>query len=185
MFSYWAKPEHGHDPSRLLNDHLAEVVTASPAPLRRLGRCRCSADRAIRELERCMNELGLRELRLAARQRLEPRPRGVVSSVRGRRTARAAVFVHPGTCWAANAWEVLAALVGRNAAESGAGDCSVIFGGVLNGCAVADLLCPRRRRLHRHSGPDLSRPVPAGPVCVDNPRAGALSWEVLRRFTGP
>src|SRR3954463_5903618 len=37
MFSYWAKPEHGLDLSRLLNDHIAEVVRAHPGRFAGLG----------------------------------------------------------------------------------------------------------------------------------------------------
>src|SRR6185312_3334348 len=31
MFSYWAKPEHGNDLSRFLNDHLAEIAASHPS----------------------------------------------------------------------------------------------------------------------------------------------------------
>ena len=37
MFCYWAKPEHGHDLARILNDHIAEVVPDASRPLRRPG----------------------------------------------------------------------------------------------------------------------------------------------------
>src|SRR5215475_5776888 len=37
MFSYWAKPQDAFDLSRLLNDHIAEVVRANPKRFAGLG----------------------------------------------------------------------------------------------------------------------------------------------------
>jgi aminocarboxymuconate-semialdehyde decarboxylase len=37
MFSYWAKPHHALDLSRILNDHIAEVVRAHPNRFAGLG----------------------------------------------------------------------------------------------------------------------------------------------------
>src|SRR5260370_20707834 len=60
MFSYWAKPEHGHDLARLLNDHLAGVVREYPRRVAGLGTLPMQApDLAVRELDRCMRALGL------------------------------------------------------------------------------------------------------------------------------
>src|SRR5947209_15712382 len=53
MFSYWAQPRDAHDLARLLNDHLAEVVTRYPDRFTALGTLPLQApDRAVRELER-------------------------------------------------------------------------------------------------------------------------------------
>ena len=37
MFSYWAKPEHGLDLSKLLNDHIASIVADQPRRFIGLG----------------------------------------------------------------------------------------------------------------------------------------------------
>src|SRR5215469_222484 len=55
MFSYWAKPEHGLDLSRLLNDHLASVVAGEPRRFVGLGTLPLqSPELAVKELERCV-----------------------------------------------------------------------------------------------------------------------------------
>ena len=61
MFSYWAKPTDGLDLSRLLNDHIAEVVRKYPARFAGLGTIPMQdPDLAAGELERCVRQLGLR-----------------------------------------------------------------------------------------------------------------------------
>ncbi len=60
MFSYWAKPDHALDLSRFLNDDLASVVRDHPDKFVGLGTIPMQApDLAIKELERCVKELGL------------------------------------------------------------------------------------------------------------------------------
>ncbi|SEU38600.1 amidohydrolase family protein [Stigmatella erecta] len=60
MFSYWAKPEHGLDLSRFLNDHLASVVRTNSRRFAGLGTVPLQdVPRAIGELERCVRGLGL------------------------------------------------------------------------------------------------------------------------------
>jgi aminocarboxymuconate-semialdehyde decarboxylase len=60
MFSYWAKPADGLDLSRRLNDHIAEIVRAYPTRFAGLGTIPLqNPELAARELERCINELGL------------------------------------------------------------------------------------------------------------------------------
>jgi aminocarboxymuconate-semialdehyde decarboxylase len=60
MFSYWAKAADTHDLSRLLNDHIATVCTDHPTRFIGLGTVPMQApDLAVRELERCVTELGL------------------------------------------------------------------------------------------------------------------------------
>lgn len=54
MFNYWAKPAHGAETSRFLNDHLAEVVALYPKHYLALGTVPMQdVDLAIKELERC------------------------------------------------------------------------------------------------------------------------------------
>jgi aminocarboxymuconate-semialdehyde decarboxylase len=60
MFSYWARPEHGYEVARFLNDHLAELVRAHPKRFAGLGTLPLqSPDHAVSELERCVQQLGL------------------------------------------------------------------------------------------------------------------------------
>jgi len=60
MFSYWAKPEHGAEVARFLNDHLAGVVAGAPRRFVGLGTLPMQAPAlAVRELERCIKTLGL------------------------------------------------------------------------------------------------------------------------------
>jgi aminocarboxymuconate-semialdehyde decarboxylase len=59
MFSYWARPEHAHDLSRLLNDHIAGVVRSHPSRFVGLGTIPMQDPAlAVKELERCVRELG-------------------------------------------------------------------------------------------------------------------------------
>ena len=60
LFSYWAEPDPALELARYLNDHIAEVVAAHPARFAGLGTIPMqSPDLAIRELERCVRDLGL------------------------------------------------------------------------------------------------------------------------------
>jgi aminocarboxymuconate-semialdehyde decarboxylase len=60
MFSYWAKPADTHDLSKILNDHIADCVAQFPRRFMGLGTVPMQApERAIQELERCINDLGM------------------------------------------------------------------------------------------------------------------------------
>lgn len=60
LFNYWAKPNDGHETSRFFNDHIAEEVSRDPQHFIGLGTLPMQdIDLAIRELERCKNELKL------------------------------------------------------------------------------------------------------------------------------
>lgn len=153
MFSYWAKPEHGHDLAKLLNDHIAGVVADHADRFVGLGTVPMQdATLAIRELERCMS----------------PRLRGgcgfvgvqIGSNVNGSNLddiafhpifeaaeqLGAAVFVHPwamlGADRTAKYW--LQWLVGMPA-ETAVAVCSMIFGGVFE-------RFPRLRVCFAHGG---------------------------------
>src|SRR5438309_902341 len=97
MFSYWARPEDTYDLARLLNDHLADVIRAYPTRFAGLGTLPLQApDLAIRELERCVGELGLCGVQIGSHVNdwnLNAEPLFPVF----RRAAElgAAVFVHP------------------------------------------------------------------------------------------
>lgn len=134
MFSYWAKPEHGHDLARMLNDHLAEVVQRHPSRFVGLGTLPMQAPNlAVKELERCMRELRLSGVQIGSHVNdwnlSEPALFPVFEAAA---ELGAAVFVHP--------WEMMGQeqmkkywlpwLVGMPA-ETCRAICSVIFGGVL------------------------------------------------------
>lgn len=134
MFGYWAKPEHGLDLSRFLNDHLASVVRAHPRRFVGLGTLPLQApDLAVRELERCVRELGLAGVQIGSHvndwnlsdEKLFPVFEAAAD-------LGAAVFVHPwdmmGEARMQKYW--LPWLVGMPA-EVSLAICSVIFGGVL------------------------------------------------------
>lgn len=135
MFSYWAKPEDAHDLSRLLNDHLAEVVRAHPARFAALGSLPMqSPDLAVRELERCVKTLHMPGIQIGShingRNLDDP---GVFAVFEAAQELGAAVFVHP--------WDMLAKermnkywlqwLIGMPT-ETALAISSVIFGGVLD-----------------------------------------------------
>ncbi len=134
LFSYWARPEHGHDWSRFLNDHLAGVVAAHPRRFIGLGTVPLQApELAVRELTRCVQELGLAGIQIGTHVgewNLDHPALFPVFETAER--LGAAVFVHP--------WDMLAPermtkywlpwLVGMPA-ETALAICCVIFGGVL------------------------------------------------------
>lgn len=60
LFAYWAKPHHGYDVSRFLNDHIAQCVTHNPKRFVGLSTVPMQDTKfAIKELERSVKELGL------------------------------------------------------------------------------------------------------------------------------
>jgi aminocarboxymuconate-semialdehyde decarboxylase len=175
MFCYWAKPEHGYDLARLLNDHIAGVVRDHPKRFAGLGTLPLQApELACRELERCVGELGMRGVQIGSHVNgwnLDHPSLFPVLQTAER--LGAAVFVHP--------WDMLAKermgkywlgwLVGMPA-ETSLAICSVIFGGVLE-------RLPRLRIAFAHGGgafPGTIGRIEAGfrsrpdLVAVDNPR---------------
>ncbi len=148
MFSYWARPEHGHDLARMLNDHVAEVVRRHPQRFAGLGTLPMQApDRAVAELERCVNELGLRGVEVGTHVNdwgLDHPALFPVFAAAER--LGAAVFVHP--------WDMLGRermgkywlpwLVGMPA-ETSLAICEVLFSGLLE-------RLPRLRLAFAHGG---------------------------------
>lgn len=142
MFSYWAKPEHGAEISRFLNDNIAQTVAEYPKRFIGLGTVPLQhTDMAIRELRRCKEELKMPGVQIGTH--VEPNPftgRDYdlnLSDPKLRPFFEAAadlgmaLFVHP--------WEMMGAdqmnkywlpwLVGMPA-ETSRAICSMIFGGV-------------------------------------------------------
>lgn len=133
LFNYWAKPNDGYETSRFFNDHIAETVSKSPDKFIGLGTVPLQdVDLAIKEMERCINELHLHGLEIG-------------SNINGKNLSEkeffpfykraeeigCALFVHP--------WEMMGEkqmekywlpwLVGMPA-ETSRAICSMIFGGV-------------------------------------------------------
>jgi aminocarboxymuconate-semialdehyde decarboxylase len=135
LFNYWAKPFDGLETSRFFNDHIAESVCKHPSHFIGLGTVPLQdIDLAIKEMERCVNELKMPGLEIG-------------SNINGKNLSDAyffpfyaaaeklgcALFVHP--------WEMMGEtqmqkywlpwLVGMPA-ETSRAICSFIFGGVFN-----------------------------------------------------
>jgi aminocarboxymuconate-semialdehyde decarboxylase len=142
MFSYWAKPKDALELSRILNDHIAEVVRANPNRFAGLGTIPLQdVDLAAQELARCVRELGLRGIEIGTH--VDPNDHCHGPDCRNLdhpsldivwKTAQdlnAAIFVHPwdmmGTDRMPKYW--LPWLVGMPA-ESSLAICSMMFGGV-------------------------------------------------------
>jgi aminocarboxymuconate-semialdehyde decarboxylase len=134
MFSYWAKPDDAYDLSRFLNDHIAGIVKAQPKHFIGLGTIPMqSADLAIKELERCVKDLGLAGVQIGSnindKNLSEPEFFDIFAAAE---ELGAAVFVHPWNMMGKDVMQDywLPWLVGMPA-ESSRAICSLIFGGVL------------------------------------------------------
>jgi aminocarboxymuconate-semialdehyde decarboxylase len=148
MFSYWARAEHAHDLARLLNDHLAGIVAEHPRRFVGLGTLPMQApDLAVRELERCVRDLGLAGVQIGSHVNAWNLDDPALFPVfQAAQDLGAAVFVHP--------WDMLGRermgkywlpwLVGMPA-ETCLAICSLIFGGVLE-------RLPRLRIAFAHGG---------------------------------
>lgn len=134
MFSYWAEPAHALALARLLNDHIAGLVAQFPHRFTGLGTLPLQDPAlAVRELERCILELGLPGIQIGTHVNHWNLDEPALFPVFQRaEELGAAVFVHP--------WDMLGRermerywlpwLVGMPA-ESALAACSLIFGGVL------------------------------------------------------
>jgi aminocarboxymuconate-semialdehyde decarboxylase len=134
MFSYWAEPAVGLELARYLNDHTAGVVAAHPARFAGLGTLPMQKpELAIREMERCVRELGLAGVEIGSNVNGANLDSPELFPVfEAAASLNAAVFIHP--------WEMagrdrmtrfwLPWLVGMPA-EAALAICSLIFGGVL------------------------------------------------------
>ena len=134
MFNYWAKPADALDLSRILNDHIAGMVTAYPSRFVGLGTVPMQdPDRAVGELERCVGQLGLAGVQIGTHVNEWNLDQAELFPVFERaKELGAAIFVHP--------WDMLAPdrmvkywlrwLVGMPT-ETALAICSLIFSGVL------------------------------------------------------
>jgi len=133
MFSYWARPADALDLSQLLNDHIAGVVREYPRRFVGLGTLPMQeAELACRELDRCLDELGLAGIEIGSHVNDWNLNAPELFPVFEHAAARGAcVFVHP--------WDMMGKdkmpdywlpwLVGMPA-ETARAICSMIFGGV-------------------------------------------------------
>src|SRR5689334_1561173 len=142
MFSYWAKPKDALELSRILNDHIADVVRENPKRFAGLGTIPLQdVEFAAKELTRCVRELGLRGIEMGTH--VDPNDHCHGPDCRNLdhpsldvvwKTAQdlnAAIFVHP---WDMKGKERMPKywlpwLVGMPA-ETSLAICSMIFGGV-------------------------------------------------------
>lgn len=132
MFSYWAKPEHGHDVARFLNDHLAEFCAKDRDRFVGLGTLPLQDPaRAVDELRRCM-QLGLKGVQIGSHvEQWNLSDPALFPVFDEAARLGAAIFVHP--------WDMMGEqrmqkywlpwLVGMPA-EVSLAICSMIFGGV-------------------------------------------------------
>ena len=133
MFSYWAKPNDAHDLSRILNEHIAGIVKEYPDRFAGLGTLPMQSPKlAIKELERCVNELGLAGVEIGSHVNdWNLNAPDLFPVFEAAAELGAAIFVHP--------WDMMGKpkmpeywlpwLVGMPA-ESSLAICSMIFGGV-------------------------------------------------------
>lgn len=133
MFAYWAKPEDGHDLAKYLNDHIAQVVKENPKRFVGLGTLPLQdPKRAVRELERCVKELGLAGVQIGSHVNDWNLDAPELFEVfEAAQQFNAAIFVHP--------WDMMGQkrmpkywlpwLVGMPA-EVSLAICSFIFGGI-------------------------------------------------------
>ncbi|MDQ3141197.1 MAG: amidohydrolase [Bacteroidota bacterium] len=133
LFSYWADAKDAYDISRFLNDHLAHTVQSNPEHFIGLGTVPLQdPDLAIREMERCVNDLGLAGIEIGSHvNNWNLNEKVLFPFYEAAEELGIALFVHP--------WDMMAKdkmkkywlpwLVGMPA-ETSLAICSMIFGGV-------------------------------------------------------
>ena len=133
MFSYWANPADALDISKLLNDHIAGIIGQYPTRFLGLGTIPMQdADIAIKELERCIKDIGLIGVQLGSNVNGKNLDDEILFPVfEAASDMDASIFIHP--------WDVMGKenmekywlpwLVGMPA-ETSRAICSMIFGGV-------------------------------------------------------
>lgn len=134
MFSYWAKPHQALELHGALNDHMSRTVRDYPRHYAGIGTVPLQSPQlAIRELERCMDELGLQGVQIGSHvgQWNLDAPE-LFDFFQAAADLGAAILVHP--------WDMMGAesmpkywlpwLVGMPAEQSRAA-CCLVFGGVL------------------------------------------------------
>jgi aminocarboxymuconate-semialdehyde decarboxylase len=133
LFNYWAKGKDGLETSRFFNDHIAACVGKEPARFTGIGTVPLQdVDLAIREMERCVNELRMPGLEIGTNiNGKNLNEKEFFPFYEAAEKLGCALFVHP--------WEMMGEkemqrywlpwLVGMPA-ETSRAICSMIFGGV-------------------------------------------------------
>ncbi len=133
LFNYWAKGVDALETAKFINDHIAVIVHEYPDRFIGLGTLPMQApDLAIKELERCMKELGMAGIQIGSHvDKWNLNAPELFPIFQAAEEMGAAIFVHP--------WEMLGSdkmtqywlpwLVGMPA-ETSRAICSLIFGGV-------------------------------------------------------
>ena len=133
LFNYWAKPGDALEVSRFLNDHIAAICDRYPDRFVGLGTLPMQdPDLAIREMERCVGELGLAGVEIGSHVNSWNLNHPALFPVfEAAQRLNAAVFIHP--------WDMMGKddmpdywlpwLVGMPA-ETSRAICSMIFGGI-------------------------------------------------------
>ena len=133
MFGYWAHAKDAADLARILNDDLAETCRTYPDRYVGLGTLPMQdPDLSIRELERCMGELGMKGIQIGSHvNKWNLDAPEIVAVLEAAADLDAAVLIHP--------WDMLGRdrmarywmpwLVGMPC-ECALAICSLIFGGV-------------------------------------------------------
>ena len=133
MFSYWAKPEHALDLSKLLNDHIASIIDDQPGRFIGLGTLPMQdPSLAVSELERCVKELGLSGVQIGTNiNGLNLNDDSLFEVFESAESLNTAIFIHPWYMMAEKEMNQywLPWLVGMPA-ETSRAICSMIFGGV-------------------------------------------------------
>ncbi|HEX2630035.1 MAG TPA: amidohydrolase family protein [Chitinophagaceae bacterium] len=133
LFNYWANAADGHETSRFFNDHIAATVSQQPKRFIGIGTVPLQdIDLSIREMERCVKELGMPGLEIGSningKNLSDP---SFFPFYEAAEKLNCALFIHP--------WEMMGEdqmqrywlpwLVGMPA-ETSRAICSMIFGGV-------------------------------------------------------
>lgn len=134
LFNYWAKPEHGLETSRFLNDHIASCCDLHPERFVGLGTVPLQdIDLAIREMERIVLELKMPGIEIGSNiNQLNLSDALFHPFWEAAQALNCSIFIHP--------WEMMGEnemmkywlpwLVGMPA-ETSRAICSILFGGVL------------------------------------------------------
>ncbi|MCE2787972.1 MAG: amidohydrolase family protein [Bacteroidota bacterium] len=148
LFYYWAKPEHTHEWSKYINNHLAEVQSNNPKRFVGIGTLPMQDIKlAVEELTRCKHELNLPGVEIATNilgKNLDDE--SFLPFYEAAEKLGMCIFVHP--------WDMMGQdkmkkywlpwLVGMPA-ESSRAICSMIFGGIFD-------KFPKLRIMFAHGG---------------------------------
>jgi len=134
LFNYWAKGEDALQTARFFNDHIAEVVSRYPERFIGIGTVPLQdVDLAIREMERCINELHMSGIEIGTNVNGKNlSEKNLLPFYATAEKLNCSLFVHPWEMMGENNMQDywLPWLVGMPA-ETSRAICSLIFGGVM------------------------------------------------------